>query len=81
MNKHKARKIFVYLLLAFVIFLYLFSIAVFLFGDPAQAIYVFAYSTFFTIITYFLFIMQRRLEASAKRKEDDQNPPSHKDND
>jgi c-di-AMP phosphodiesterase-like protein len=82
MNKQKARKLFVYLLLAFVLFLYVFSIIVFLFGDPATAIYVFAYSTFFTIIVYFLIILQRRVETNtslfhdAKEAHDDQKNKS-----
>ncbi len=91
MNKHRIRRNLVRVLLAFVIFLYIFSIAVFLFGDPEDAIYVFAYTTFFTIIVYFLGILQRRFENMAKMREeeeresetevDSKNPTSSDDSD
>lgn len=66
MDKNKARKIFVYIMLAFVIFLYLFTIVVFLFGDPETGVVVFAYSTFITVIVYFLIHWQRRIQLSAE---------------
>jgi c-di-AMP phosphodiesterase-like protein len=66
MNKQKARKIFNYTLLAFVIFLYIFSIVVFLFGDLQAAIAVFAYSTLITVVVYFLFMWQRRVQKMAE---------------
>ena len=61
MNKQKLRKGFIYFLLAFLIILYLFTFGAFLFGQFERALYLFAYTTFFSIITYFLIILQRRI--------------------
>lgn len=74
MNKKKIRQILVYCLLAFVVFLYVFSIGVFLFGDKEAALAVFAYSTFFTVVVYFLALYQKRLNAM-----DDQNDVESED--
>jgi c-di-AMP phosphodiesterase-like protein len=60
MNKQKLRKGFIYLLLAFLIVLYLLSFGAFFFGQFERALHLFAYTTFFSIITYFLIILQRR---------------------
>ena len=60
MKKETAKKIAVYCVLAFVLFLYVFSILVFLFGKPEAGIATFAYSTFFTIVVYFLFVLHKR---------------------
>jgi len=79
MNKHKIRKVFVRILLAFVIFLYIFSIIVFIFGSPQAGIYVFAYSTFFTVIVYFLNLFQKRLENYADK--DTYTPENDTNND
>lgn len=53
-------------MLAIVIFLYLFTILVFLFGNPEQGVVVFAYSTFVTVIVYFLIHWQKRIQKSAE---------------
>ena len=68
MDKNKIRKIFIYILLAFVIFLYIFSIAVFLFADVESGVVVFAYSTLITVIVYFLIHWQRRIQQNADLK-------------
>mgnify|MGYP000350865051 CR=1 FL=1 len=60
MNKHRLRKGFIYFLLAFLIVLYIFTFGAFIFGEFERALYLFAYTTFFSIITYFLIILQRR---------------------
>ena len=53
-------------MLAFVVFLYLFTIAVFLFGDPETGVVVFAYSTFITVLVYFLIHWQHRIQQNAE---------------
>jgi c-di-AMP phosphodiesterase-like protein len=63
MNKKKMRQRLTYVLLGFVLFLYVFSIGVFIFGEPKAAIAVFAYNTFFTVVVYFLALYQKRLNA------------------
>lgn len=77
MSKKKIRQISIYLLLAFVVFLYIFTILVFLFGELSAAIGTFAYSTFFTVVVYFLIIMQKRM---LKKDEDHQDNISDKKN-
>lgn len=52
-------------MLAFVIFLYLLTIVVFIFSDLETGIVVFAYSTFVTVIVYFLIHWQKRIQDSA----------------
>lgn len=69
MNKKKIRQISIYVLLAFIVFLYIFSILVFLFGETRAAIGVFSYTTFFTVVIYFLIILQKRV--IAKEEESD----------
>ena len=68
MDKNKIRKVSIYILLAFVVFLYLFTIVVFLFGDAETGIVVFAYSTLITVIVYFLIHWQRRIQENAQLK-------------
>jgi len=70
MNKKKIRKILVYCLLAFVLFLYIFTIFVFLFGEKEAALAVFAYSSFFTVVVYFLAIYQKRLSEYDQLEDD-----------
>lgn len=74
MNKKKLRQISIYLLLGFVIFLYILTILVFLFGNTEAAIGTFAYSTFFTVIVYFLIILQKRM-----LKKDEDHTDEHSD--
>ncbi len=61
MNKQKLRKGFIYLLLAFLVILYVITFGAFIFGQFERALHLFAYTTFFSIITYFLIILQRRM--------------------
>jgi len=53
-------------MLVFVIFLYFFTIIAFLFSGPETGIIVFAYSTFVTVIIYFLIHWQRRIQQNAE---------------
>jgi 4-hydroxybenzoate polyprenyltransferase len=66
MDKSKSRRIFVRFLLAFVLFIYILSVAVALFGNSNLAILLLAYNTFFSVVLYFLMKMQKRLDDNAK---------------
>ena len=67
MNKQKARKIFVYVLLGFLIFLYIFTLLVFVFGSFEAGLSLLAYNAFMSVIVYFLLQWQRRMEDTAKK--------------
>lgn len=66
MDKKKMRMYFVRALLVFVIFVYLLSIIVGIFGDSGFALALLAYNTFLSVILYFLIGMQRRLDRQAE---------------
>ena len=71
MVSNKTKRLGVYILLGFVFFLYVLTLFMFLFAELQVAILVFAYSTFFTIVLYFLFLLQKRFEASSEEKSKD----------
>lgn len=77
MDKKKMRLYLVRALLIFVIFVYVLSVIVGIFGNPNFALALFAYNTFLSVILYFLIGMQRRLDKWAddtqKQIEDDSN--------
>jgi len=66
MDKHKARRIFAYVLLVFLILLYIGDMLVFLFGSFTSGLYLMAYNVFLTVIVYFLLQWQKRMEDAAK---------------
>ncbi len=61
MNKNKLRYTFIYFLLIFLLLLYALSFFTFIFGRFEDALLLFAYTTFFSVITHFLLRYQRRM--------------------
>ncbi len=80
MDKNKVRKIFVYLLLAFLIFLYVYTLLVFVFGSFEAGLSLFAYNVVFSVIVYFLLQWQRRLGKTAAKMSEEPKPEDFVDN-